>query len=473
MRNFRDLTHARRRSPAPAPRHTRRPATGVRLHHRTLEHWCDPEAAFVALYGDHEHAVWLDSSRAEPGLARFSYMGAPDGPLGQVVRYDVATHTLTIERAGRTEHSREHVFDYCERELARLRADAPELPFDFTCGFAGAFGYELKADLGGALAHRSPLPDAALVFCDRLIAFDHERRRVHLLALGDAAGAADAWLAATERALEGLVPPAPPAAPRALSFTAREGRDAYLANIAACMQEIFEGETYEVCLTTELHSDGAIDPLAAYRALRARNPAPHAALLRLGDISVLSSSPERFLRVDRERVVESKPIKGTAPRGLYPTEDAYRAAALRADDKSRAENLMIVDLVRNDLGRVCALGQRRGAGADGRRVLRDRPPARHDGPGPAARGRVRDRLHPRGVSRRFDDGRAEAAHDGDHRPARGRPARLLLGRAGVPVGQRHRRPQHRHPHARRVAPRPADRVGRRDRRRLGSARRAR
>ena len=111
-----------------------------------------------------------------------------------------------------------------------------------------------------------------------------------------------------------------------------------------------------MCLTTELHSDGAIEPLAAYRALRARNPAPHAALLRLGDVSVLSSSPERFLRVDRERIVESKPIKGTARRGAHPVEDAYRAAALLADDKSRAENLMIVDLVRNDLGRVCALG---------------------------------------------------------------------------------------------------------------------
>jgi para-aminobenzoate synthetase len=360
VRNFRDLTRAHRRSRAGAPRHARRPAAGVRVHHRALDSWCDPEVAFVALYGDREQAVWLDSSRVEPGLARFSFMGAPDGPLGHVVRYDVATRAHTVERADGREELQETVLDHCEREIARLRADDPDLPFDFTCGFAGYLGYELKADYGGELVHRSPLPDAALVFCDRLIAFDHDQRRVHLLALADAEGAsaADAWLAAAERDLEGLAPPAPltPSAPGALSFTAREGRDAYLANIAACKHEIFEGETYEVCLTTVLHSDGTIDPLAAYRALRARNPAPHAALLRLGDVSVLSSSPERFLRVDRERIVESKPIKGTAPRAAHPAEDAYRAAALRDDDKSRAENLMIVDLVRNDLGRVCALG---------------------------------------------------------------------------------------------------------------------
>ena len=360
LRNFRDLTYAQRRRSSRAARPAARTAAGPRVHHRTLTDWRDPEAVFVALYGERDHAVWLDSARAEPALARFSFMGAPDGPLGQVVRYDVATGVLTVDRGSGREELRESVLDYCERELTRLRADAPELPFDFTCGFAGYLGYELKAECGGTLVHRSPLPDAALVFCDRLIAFDHDERRVHLLALAGAAGAgaAEDWLAATERRLEGLTRPAPPAPPvaGALTFAAREGRDAYLANIGACLHEIVEGETYEVCLTTELHSDGAIDPLIAYRALRARNPAPYAALLRLGDVSVLSSSPERFLRVDRERIVESKPIKGTAPRAAHPAEDAYRALALRADDKSRAENLMIVDLVRNDLGRVCALG---------------------------------------------------------------------------------------------------------------------
>ena len=129
------------------------------MHHRTLETWCDPEAAFVALYGERDHAVWLDSARAEPGLARFSFMGAPDGPLGQVVRYDVATRRASpwSARTGARSCTRA-CSTTAERELARLRADAPELPFDFTCGFAGYLGYELKAELRRRA--RAPLPAA-------------------------------------------------------------------------------------------------------------------------------------------------------------------------------------------------------------------------------------------------------------------------------------------------------------------------
>ena len=371
LENFRDLTRARgvpaARRPAPrqrpAPPAARVAPIGARVHHRRLDAWCEPEAVFGALYADRDHAIWLDSARAGPGMARFSFVGTPDGPLGEIVRYDVETRTLAVERASGREMRSASVFDYCRDQLARLRTTVPELPFDFTCGFAGYLGYELKAECGGPLVYASPLPDAALVLCDRLIAFDHGERHVYLLALADASGAeaANTWLATTTERLREIArepPPLPPAPapPGTLRFEPRDAPAAYLANIAACRREIFEGETYEVCLTTELRSEGRLDPLPAYGALRARNPAPFAALLRLGELSVLSTSPERFLRVDRNRVVESRPMKGTAARVAEPFEDACRAAELRRDRKTRAENLMIADLVRNDLGRVSALG---------------------------------------------------------------------------------------------------------------------
>jgi para-aminobenzoate synthetase len=371
LENFRDLTRARRTRAARGHGRRERPARpgarpasiGARVHHRRLETWCEPEAVFGALYADHEHAIWLDSATAGAGLARFSFIGAPDGPLGQVVRYDVETRALTVESASGRALRSVGVLDYCRDQLARLRTDAPELPFDFTCGFAGYLGYELKAECGGRPAHASPLPDAMLVLCDRLIAFDHHERHVYLLALADASGAevAGAWLATTaerlrETAREPLPLPPPPAPPGTLRFEPHDPPEAYLTSIAACRREIVEGETYEVCLTTELRSEGSLDPLPAYRALRARNPAPFAALLRLGEISVLSSSPERFLRVGRDRMVESRPMKGTAARVAEPFEDACRAAELRRDKKTRAENLMIADLVRNDLGRVSVMG---------------------------------------------------------------------------------------------------------------------
>ena len=133
-------------------------------------------------------------------------------------------------------------------------------------------------------------------------------------------------------------------------------RERYLEEIGECKRLLAEGETYEVCLTNSVLAAAPADPLALYRELRRVNPAPFSSYLRFGSAVVLSSSPERFLRVGRDRWVEAKPIKGTSRRGATPAEDVQLAERLRGDEKNRAENLMIADLLRNDLGRVCEVG---------------------------------------------------------------------------------------------------------------------
>jgi para-aminobenzoate synthetase len=142
---------------------------------------------------------------------------------------------------------------------------------------------------------------------------------------------------------------------RPVTFRSGRGREQYLADIARCQAALVAGESYEVCLTDQIHAEADPDPFALYRELRRGNPAPFAAYLRLGDVAVLSSSPERFLSVDRERRVQARPIKGTAPRSSDPVRDAAQRAELLNDEKTFAEHLMIVDLLRNDLGRVCEI----------------------------------------------------------------------------------------------------------------------
>jgi para-aminobenzoate synthetase len=324
---------------------------------RRLDRLFDPERVFSGLYGESENAFWLDSSRVGEG-ARFSFMGDDGGPLGRTVFHRVGDG--------------ESIFDRLAGELERLQpAFAPELPFEFQCGFAGWLGYELKAECGGAAAHRSPLPDAAFVFADRLIALDHAERRTYLLCLAepDTALAAEEWLATTRKALTSI----PALAPYSdISRVSRQGgadevdegfgfrlarsRERYLEEIAECRRLLEEGETYEVCLTNAVETEARLDPLALYRSLRRVNPAPFSSYLRFGEVAVLSSSPERFLRIGRDRWVESKPIKGTSRRGATPAEDVRLAERLRGDEKNRAENLMIADLMRNDLGSVCEIG---------------------------------------------------------------------------------------------------------------------
>lgn len=343
-----------------APRLAAR-ATGHELHVRALDVDLDPEQVFVDVFGGKSNTFWLDSSLTTPA-SRFHFMGDASGPLSQVVRYDLRLGQLTIATPGSREVREESIFAYLARELAaRAIAPDPGLPFDFSCGYVGYFGYELKAECGGDDAHRASTPDACFLFADRLLAFDTEERRLYLLCFTEAGHGASAqrWFDDMRARLDAVQPLPPvrrlPAQAR-LELRLAHDRARYLDSISTCLEQIRQGESYEVCLTNRIRARADIHPLDYYRVLRRSNPAPYAAFLNLGDFCVACSSPERFLRIDRERWVESRPIKGTLPRGATPEDDALLRDRLRSSEKDRAENLMIVDLVRNDLGVVCEVG---------------------------------------------------------------------------------------------------------------------
>jgi para-aminobenzoate synthetase len=359
LENFRDLTLPA--TPPPTGRkgayidRNRPVGTRTALAIRRLGISPVAEAAFVSLYGESENAYWLDSSR--PGeRGRFSFMGDASGPLAEVVTYVVGDD--------------ESIFDYLSRRTAELRpAELPDLPFEFDCGFVGYLGYELKAECGYASPHQSDLPDAAFLLADRVIAFDHEEQCTYLLCLHNLGEeeSAEAWLDDTASHLTALrageksgggphmqVGPPPDFSPSTLALS--RSRPQYLEHIETSLEHLRAGDSYEICLTNELSVATDADPLDLYRSLRRANPAPFSAFLKFGDVAILSSSPERFLRLSRDGEAEARPIKGTSRRGASPTEDAKLAAALAADEKNRAENLMIVDLLRNDLGAVCEVG---------------------------------------------------------------------------------------------------------------------
>ncbi|MGW3323552.1 aminodeoxychorismate synthase component I [Streptomyces virginiae] len=349
-------------APAPAP------SAGTRrlrvLTHELPTGW-DAERAYDLLFRRNPYSFWLDSSRPDATGGRFSIMGDASGPLARVARADVWSGTVRVDSASDTEIVSGPFLDWLDQDLRAIHADVPALPFDFALGWTGYLGYELKSECGGELVHRSEDPDAVMVFTDRALVLDHHTGTTHLLALADdgvegSEATARHRLAELADRLAHLPPGTAPAPDGPVPMTGeirlRHDRASYLGLIAAAHEEIAAGETYEVCLTNTAEVRGRLDPWAGYRRLRRTHPAPFGALLRFGGLSVLSTSPERFLRIDRDGLVESRPIKGTRPRGATPAEDAALVADLLTCEKDRAENLMIVDLVRNDLGRCAEPG---------------------------------------------------------------------------------------------------------------------
>lgn len=327
------------------------------------------EEAYPLLSGGAEYSFWLDSAREESPMSVASYVGVVPAQLSPL-RVDSAR--AAAESGG------EDPFAQLEAALARAprvhpdTAAATGLPAGLRGGYVGYFGYEARAAMGmehghpvpGYLpAHEAPTPDSLWLPAVRYLVHEHARpgAAARSWLVGD-----ESWCEAAEQLLRAAgeraseiasegTPVNTPELTELLLFPA-PAAEAYMDSVRASQHEIYEGNSYEVCLTAQTNAR-IPNPspelfFELYRRQRAHNAAPYAAYLRCGDFSVLSSSPERFLSVDEQRNAQTKPIKGTIARGATPEEDQAAAAWLRTDEKTRAENLMIVDLLRNDLSTV-------------------------------------------------------------------------------------------------------------------------
>ena len=347
--------------PADDPKYVRSPSlvagdAAWRVWSERIEHRVETEALFAELYGDAPTAVWLDSAQQAYDMGRYSIMGAPEGPRDHILAYRTAEQRVTIDG--------EPAGDDLWRELdARIGAQAadpvPGLPF--AGGYVGSVGYGTKA-VGRV---REPgEPDAQLVHLSRFLVIDHVANTLHVVAGGLDGDASEAqrWIAETGERIRGMsrrVHGADPVTaymaetrPAAASVTPEQ----YRRDLADVRTWLVAGDSYEACYTYRVRFPFDGDALDIYRTLRRTNPAPYAAYLRLPGREILSCSPERYLAVTPDGRAETKPIKGTARRHVDPARDAEVARSLAADPKTRAENLMIVDLLRNDLGRISAPG---------------------------------------------------------------------------------------------------------------------
>jgi para-aminobenzoate synthetase component 1 len=333
------------------------------------------------------YRVLLDSAARGTALGRYSFLAAD--PAVVVRSKGRTTECLTPRDGARRRLDVDALTAVRELLAPHQTAPVAGLP-PFQCGAAGYIGYDWGATLERLPAPRYDdlaIPDVVLGLYDWVIAWDHAADRAWIMSSGFPVGGgaaqrrAAARLASVRQALAApppiIVPGAPGAAatrplpgpPRAPSYPMADvdganeiglrssfTRSAYRDAVARVREYILAGDIFQANISQRLEAPLAETPWALYRRLRALNPAPFAAYLDMGGVIVASASPERFLKLDHTRRAETRPIKGTRPRGIGPEHDAALGLALTESAKDCAENLMIVDLLRNDLSRVCEPG---------------------------------------------------------------------------------------------------------------------
>ena len=312
----------------------------------------DPVAC-VALQGD-SHPFFLDSGMAVGSYGRWSFVGAD--PFLTIQAKGMLAEIWTPEGTERREGDPLAIL---AELLERFSAPANKTGLPFIGGAVGYLSYDLChfiERLPRTAVDDVGVPDLSFAFYDTVAVFDHETGTAQVVATDVARPGHETRAEELTATLsEAACPPLPEASSPPGTLQASFTPDEYRAAVARVVEYIYAGDLIQVNLSQRFSAGLRETPWELYRRLRAINPAPFAAYLGFPDTQVVSASPERFLRVEAGRV-ETRPIKGTRPRGKTPEEDAALADELRGSVKDNAELVMIVDLERNDIGRVCQAG---------------------------------------------------------------------------------------------------------------------
>ena len=325
-----------------------------------------PVSAFLAIAETEPYAFLLESAERGEQIGRYTFLGAR--PYMQV---SARGDDVTITANRRSEKASGSALETTKKVLrAHKPASIAGLP-PFTAGAVGYFGYDLVRQLENIGNHAKAdlkLPDCVLMFFDRLLAFDHLHHQIHIIANADvrqetprkAYARALKDISSLEKKLAAGLRPAhwhKRANPRrkGLEIHANTSRQKFMQSVERAKEYIAAGDAFQVVPSLRLSFTPKVSGFDIYRALRTVNPSPYLYFLRMGETQIIGSSPEMLVRVSGSKL-EYRPIAGTRPRGRDPAEDDKLEKEMLTDEKERAEHVMLVDLGRNDLGRVSEYG---------------------------------------------------------------------------------------------------------------------
>ena len=311
------------------------------------------------------YSYLLESAHGGERWGRYSFIGLPCRTVIRISGYDVSVETdgTVVEK----EHRDDPLAFINDFEQSFRIPKLPGLP-RFFGGLVGYFGYDTVRYLEPKLAGKAPpdsigLPDILLMVSTEVVVFDALTGSVRIIVLADlrepdCVETADARLREIAEGLSRPMPALPPmsgAASSEAEFVSGWGKEAFMQAVERICEYECAGDAMQVVIGQRMSAPFTADPVNLYRAVRRLNPSPYMFFMEFGEFEIVSSSPEIMVRVEDGEIV-SRPLAGTAPRGQSEEEDRALEEALLADPKERAEHLMLIDLHRNDVGRVAEIG---------------------------------------------------------------------------------------------------------------------